>query len=156
MANNNVQDAKSKVQDTAHKTADQARDVASDAADKARGLASDVADKARGLAGDVSDAARSAAHAAGRTVENATSSAASGLESMGAQVREYGPAKGMLGGATESVASTLEKGGEYLKNEGLTGMADDLTEMIKKNPIPALLVGIGVGFMIARLTNSRS
>jgi uncharacterized membrane-anchored protein YhcB (DUF1043 family) len=35
-------------------------------------------------------------------------------------------------------------------------MASDVTEMIKRNPIPALLMGIGLGFMLARLTSSRS
>jgi ElaB/YqjD/DUF883 family membrane-anchored ribosome-binding protein len=30
-------------------------------------------------------------------------------------------------------------------------MAEDLTDLIKKNPIPAVLVGIGVGFLLAQL-----
>jgi ElaB/YqjD/DUF883 family membrane-anchored ribosome-binding protein len=30
-------------------------------------------------------------------------------------------------------------------------MADDVTEMIRRNPIPAVLVGIGVGFLLAQL-----
>jgi hypothetical protein len=60
----------------------------------------------------------------------------------------------MLGDATSTVAKTLEQGGKYLQKEGLTGMADDLSEIIRKNPIPAVLVGIGVGFMLAQLTRS--
>ena len=35
-------------------------------------------------------------------------------------------------------------------------MADDLTDLIRRNPIPALLVGVGVGFLLARATTSRS
>jgi F0F1-type ATP synthase assembly protein I len=31
----------------------------------------------------------------------------------------------------------------------LTGIADDLTGVIKRNPIPAVLVGIGIGYLIA-------
>ena len=33
-------------------------------------------------------------------------------------------------------------------------MADDLTTLIKNNPIPALLVGVGIGFLLARITRS--
>jgi hypothetical protein len=36
-------------------------------------------------------------------------------------------------------------------------MMDDMTSLIKRNPIPALLLGLGVGFLIGRLvTSSRS
>jgi ElaB/YqjD/DUF883 family membrane-anchored ribosome-binding protein len=35
-------------------------------------------------------------------------------------------------------------------------MADDVTEMIRKNPIPAVLVGIGIGFLLGQLTRSWS
>jgi len=31
-------------------------------------------------------------------------------------------------------------------------MADDVTNMIRRNPFPAVLVGVALGFMIARLT----
>jgi ElaB/YqjD/DUF883 family membrane-anchored ribosome-binding protein len=62
----------------------------------------------------------------------------------------------MLGDATATVAKTLEQGGRYLEKEGVTGMAEDLTDMIKKNPVPAVLVAIGVGFLLGQLTSSRS
>jgi len=35
-------------------------------------------------------------------------------------------------------------------------MVNDLTSLIKNNPVPAVLIGIGIGFMLARLTSSRS
>jgi hypothetical protein len=60
----------------------------------------------------------------------------------------------MLGEATTTVAKGLEQGGRYLQKEGVTGMADDLSDMIRRNPIPAVLVGIGIGFMLAQLTRS--
>src|SRR6185295_615756 len=47
------------------------------------------------------------------------------------------------------VANSLESTGRYLQEEGLKGIADDMTNMIRRNPIPALLVGVGVGFLIA-------
>jgi hypothetical protein len=35
-------------------------------------------------------------------------------------------------------------------------MAGDLTNLIKRNPIPSLLIGVGLGFLLARITSSRS
>jgi hypothetical protein len=33
-------------------------------------------------------------------------------------------------------------------------MAEDLTDLIKRNPIPAVLIGVGIGFLLAQLTRS--
>jgi len=145
MANNSVQDTKSKAQDAAGKTADAARDLGHEAAQKAREIGHDLA-----------DAGRSAASAATKAVDNAASRTGEGISSLGDSVREYGPRQGMMGQATETVAQSFEKTGQYLKDEGFTGMTNDLTEMVKRNPLPALLFGIGVGFILARLTSSRS
>jgi uncharacterized membrane-anchored protein YhcB (DUF1043 family) len=35
-------------------------------------------------------------------------------------------------------------------------MAEDFTGMIRRNPIPALLIGVAFGFLIARATSRRS
>jgi len=94
----------------------------------------------------------SATHAA----DTAASRAGEQVESLAGTVREYGPHGGMFGTATEGVARGLERGGQYLQEEGVTGLAGDLTDMIKRNPIPALLFGVGLGFVLARLTSSRS
>jgi hypothetical protein len=66
-------------------------------------------------------------------------------------LRERGPQDGMLGTASGAVADRLDTAGRYLQEEGLVGMAEDVTELIRRNPIPAMLVGIGLGFMLARL-----
>jgi ElaB/YqjD/DUF883 family membrane-anchored ribosome-binding protein len=132
MANPNVSDVKNKAQETGSKLAEQARDVA----------------------GNVADKAKSAAAAVGQQAEHLTERAGSGLRSLGETVRDHGPSSGYLGSAAEAVASGLESGGRYLEREGLSGMADDLTNLIRRNPIPAMFVGIGLGFLLARLTRS--
>jgi hypothetical protein len=60
----------------------------------------------------------------------------------------------MLGSATSGVADALESGGRYLEEQGLSGLADDFTGTIKRNPIPAMLVAVAVGFLLARATRS--
>jgi hypothetical protein len=76
------------------------------------------------------------------------------MESLGETVREKGPDKGILGTAKEKVAGALETSGKYLEEKNLTGMVDDLTDLVRKNPIPALLIGVGLGFLLARTLRS--
>jgi hypothetical protein len=61
----------------------------------------------------------------------------------------------MVGSATSTLASGLESGGQYLQQQGIKGVADDLTQLIRRNPIPALLLGVGLGFVVARATMRR-
>jgi hypothetical protein len=60
----------------------------------------------------------------------------------------------MLGTAASTVADTLEHTGRYIQDEGLAGMADDVTELIRRNPIPAMLIGVGIGFLLAKVMRS--
>jgi len=73
------------------------------------------------------------------------------MESLGGAIHEHEPKEGVLHNVGEAVAAKLEGSGRYLETHGLTGVADDLANEIRRNPIPALLVGVGVGFLIARM-----
>jgi hypothetical protein len=117
--------------------------AAGQATEEAQGMLSTAAQKTKDAASYVGDKAEQATHAVGE-----------GMESLGGSVRRMTPKEGMLHTASESVAGTLESSGRYLEEHGLKGIGDDVTALIRKNPIPALLVGIGVGFMLARLTRS--
>jgi len=140
----------------AHEASGKAQDAAGRAVEAGQAAVGAVVDKAKDAAGDAVKAGQHAAHAVGNAADAATGQVGQGVQSLAQSVRQHGPDGGMLGSATDTVASTLEQGGRYLQEEGLTGMADDLTTLIKRNPIPALLVGIGIGFLLARLTSSRS
>jgi type IV secretory pathway TrbL component len=91
---------------------------------------------------------------AGKRVEEATSALGERVQSMAGSLRDRGPHEGMLGTATGRVADSLDTAGRYLQDEGIAGMAEDVTEIIRRNPIPAVVVGIGFGFLLARLFRS--
>jgi len=131
-----------------------AQEAGTAVADKAKDLASNVADKARGAASSVAQTASDVASNVGQRAEDATSSVGGGIRSLAGTIREKGPHSGMMGSATESIADTLESGGRYLEEEGLSGMGKDLVELIRRNPIPALLVGVGLGFLLAKALRS--
>lgn len=157
-----------KAQDTANKTADQAKNAVSTGAEKAKDTAHSAIDKtreavntgmekAREMAGTAYDRTKDAAQAgwdkARDTAENSSSTVGGGMESLAGTVRDYAPG-GMLGSAASTVADSLEQGGRYLREEGFSGMADDLTKTIRRNPIPSVLVAAAFGFLLARATRS--
>jgi len=143
-------DLMDKGKDAASSAMDKARDVAGNAMDKAK----DMAGSAKDMAGTAVDKARDMASGMGREAEDATHAVGRGMESLAGTVRDRLPHEGVLGSAASSVAGGLESSGKYLEQEGLQGIADDVTNMIRRNPIPALVLGIGLGFLLAKLTTS--
>ena len=109
-----------------------------------------VAETAKEGASKAAEMVKDAGSFVGRKAEDATKSVGGGMESLGSTIREKGPHSGVLGSATSAVAGTLESGGRYLHEQGLSGMADDITSTIRKHPVPALLIAVGLGFLCAR------
>jgi len=134
-------------------TFDKAKDTAGQAMDKARDVAAQAVDKAKDAASSVGEMVGHAASNVGKKADDLTSSAGTGLKNFGDTIREHAP-QGMLGDAAKTVASTTKQVGRYLEEEGLSGMFDDVTSMIKRNPIPAVLVGVGLGVLLGRLLRS--
>jgi len=130
------------------------KDQAQEYGDRAKEQATSATEKAKEAAAQVGQAASNTASAIGHKAEDMTAAAGRGMQSLGEKVRAKGPESGVLGTATEKVAGGLESAGNYLEEKNLSGMAEDLTGMIRRNPIPALLIGIGLGFLLARTLRS--
>jgi len=114
---------------------------------------SGMKNKAQDVAASVTDKAKQAANTLSQKAEDATQAVGSGLRSMAGTLRDKGPQEGMMGNASSTLASSLESGAKYLQEEGLKGMADDMTNLIRRNPLPAMLVGVGLGYFLARATS---
>ena len=148
-----AKDTANKAGDAVRDTAEKAGEMGKDTATRAGELAKDVANRAGEFVKDTAsavvektgDAASYVAHKA----DDATSAAGSNIKSFAGTIREKGPHGGILGAAAAAVASTLESCGTEMEH-GLSGMADDLTNTIRKYPIPAVLLGVGLGFLVAR------
>lgn len=125
-----------------------------EARQETQNAAGDIAQRAKSAAGTVAEKAKEVASATREKADQAVASTGSGIESLGSKMREGGPQSGMLGRANTAVAGSLEQTGRYLEEQGLSGMAEDMTDMIRNHPIPAVLVGIGLGFLLARMTTS--
>jgi len=157
---NKAKDQASQAMDKGREAAGHAGEAASHAAQavgqQASGLASTVAHKAQDAASTVAHKAQDAASTVGHKAEDATASMGHGMQTLAGKVRDNTPHEGMLGSASDAVANAIEGAGKYVEDKNLTGMMDDVTGLIRRNPVPALLVGLGVGFLIGRALSSRS
>jgi hypothetical protein len=129
-----------------------AKTQASQVADYAKETAANVTERARDMASGAAERAREVASTLGHKADDATHAVGSGIQALGGTMREKLPHGGVVGAAASSLAGGLESGGHYLKEEGLSGIAEDVTNLIRRNPVPAMLVGVALGFMFARAT----
>jgi hypothetical protein len=131
--------------------------TATAAAERAKEAATYVGDKAKSAASSAMHSAEDAATYVGQKAGDATTAVGGSLKSLGSSLREHTPDESMVSGASCAVADSLESAGRYIEEEGLSGITEDVTNMIRRNPLPAQLIGVGVGFLLARaMTSSRS
>jgi ElaB/YqjD/DUF883 family membrane-anchored ribosome-binding protein len=137
--------------DAANTVGNRTQDFMHNVGQKAQEIAQTAGQKAQDFARTAEKKAEEFAHTAD---ENATNVVGGGLKTAAGKVREKLPHEGVLGQASEAVAGALERGGSYLEEKHLRGMADDFTEVIKKNPIPSVLIAVGLGYLLGRTLRS--
>jgi ElaB/YqjD/DUF883 family membrane-anchored ribosome-binding protein len=115
------------------KEAHDVKNKAQDLAHEGKDLVSAGVEKAKDLASAGVDKAKELGRAAMDRTEDAVSSVGSGIRTVG---------------------DTIERGGRYLEDRDLGGMASDLGSLIRRNPVPSILVGLCVGFLLARAFRS--
>lgn len=146
--------ASTKYREDLNEVVDKGKDMAKDMMDKGKDAARDVVEKGKEAASSAMQTAGDVAAAVGKKAQQATAAVGSGMQSLGETIHDSGPRGGIPGRVTDTVADALENTGKYLEEHGLSGIAEDVTNLVRRNPIPALLVGIGIGYLIARATRS--
>lgn len=144
--------AKNKAQEAANTFAQ----GATGAADNVKRAAGYVAEQANEAASNASKGIANAGSYLDQKAEDAACAIGGGLKAAGDAVRQNIPQEGRLGQASSAVAQRLTETGDYLEREGFEGIVKDVSSVIRKNPIPALLIGIGLGVLVARATASRT
>ena len=120
--------------------------------------ATDWANQAKSSAGEAamcaSEVASHAAAAVGATLgqkaDDLVAQAGAGVHALGDRIAKQLPQEGMLGNASQAVVNKVRQGGDYLQEQGLSGLSDDLSAAIRSNPLPAVLIALGVGWYIGR------
>jgi uncharacterized protein YjbJ (UPF0337 family) len=82
----------------------------------------------------------------------ATSAVGEQLGSLADVIRDKAPREGTAGRVATAVAEKLDTAGAYLQEKKVEHVAGDVTELIRRYPMPALLIGFGMGYLVARST----
>jgi hypothetical protein len=114
----------------------------------------EIKDKAQEAFGQAADKAKEIGSSVVKTADNAASTVGDNVKSFAGTIRENTPNEGMFGAASNALADGVESAGEYLSEQGVSGAAEDMTNLIRRNPIPAVLLALGVGYLLARATRS--
>jgi ElaB/YqjD/DUF883 family membrane-anchored ribosome-binding protein len=130
-------EAKGLAQETAAALTQKAGEVASNLGQRAQDAAGNLGQKAQDLASRASDRA-----------DDTLASAGQGMSRAAGAIRQNAPREGMLGTAAGAVADRLDAGGQYLQENSLSDMADDVSGLVRQHPLPALAIVFGVGFLL--------
>lgn len=126
----------------AERAADAARERILDAADDAAVSAGQAAGRARASADKISGQAND-------QLNQAMNVAGQQLHSAAQQVRSIAP-EGPVADLAGRTAEFLERGGSYLQSSDPGTALGDLEQLIRRRPLQALAVGLGIGFLIGR------
>ncbi len=104
--------------------------------------------------GSMADAAKGkvkeSAAAAATKMAQATSVVGEKIGSLADVIREKAPQEGTVRAAATAVANKLDAAGSYLQETDLRQVGGDLAHLIRRYPLPALLIGLGIGYLWGR------
>jgi len=72
------------------------------------------------------------------------------IGSLATVIREHAPHEGAVATAASTVANGLESASSYLREKKLDGLAHELTNVVRTYPLQSLLIGVGLGYLLAR------
>lgn len=72
------------------------------------------------------------------------------MGSLAAVIRENAPHEGAVGTAATAVADGLESASSYLREKKFEDLARDVTAVVRTYPVQSLLIGVGLGYLLAR------
>jgi hypothetical protein len=120
------------------------------AGDKAIDAAVCAGEMASHAASAVGEMASHAVRDVGKRVDDLTARAGVGIQELGNRLSKDTPHAGIIGSASQAVAEAVKDSGEYLEGAKLTGITADIAHVIRRNPIPAVLIAIGFGWFVGR------
>ena len=91
--------------------------------------------------------------AAADKIDQSRGVAADGLEGAAETLHQKAdqlPGGEKVSGMAHSAAEKMSATADYVRRNDLSAMLEDVEEMVKKNPGPALAIALGLGFLVAR------
>jgi hypothetical protein len=130
--------------------AEKAKEAGASLSEMTRLAAAAVGAIASHAASDVSVLAGETVRVFGKKADELAYNAGIGIQGLGDLLSKNSPEAGILRNASDAVAGVVKEGGKYLKDAKLTGLTEDVSHVIRRNPIQSVLIAAGVGWFIGR------
>jgi uncharacterized protein YjbJ (UPF0337 family) len=109
--------------------------------DKTSGAVAHMTAKAQELGATAANKANEAATVVGEKIG-----------SLANVIRENAPHEGAVATAATAVVDGLESTSSYLREKKFEHLAKDVTALVRTYPVQSLLIGVGLGYLLARRT----
>jgi len=109
--------------------------------DKTAGAVANITAKAQDLGATAANKANEAAIVVGEKIG-----------SLANVIRENAPHEGAAATAATAVVDGLESASSYLREKKFDHLAKDVTALVRTYPVQSLLIGVGLGYWLARRT----
>ena len=120
--------------------------------DKMSGSSSSGMPEANGAVAEMTAKAQELGMTAASMAGEAATAVGETMGSLASVIRDNAPHEGTIASAATTVAGGLESARSYLKEKGYENIVTDLTAVIRRYPVQSLLVGVGLGYVLARIT----
>jgi len=105
---------------------------------------------AQQAAGTAQQLASEALSSAGQRADDMAASLGGSMKTLAGDIRAHSPAQETLGQLASGVADVLEHTGRFLQEEGVSGLAGELNQAIRRYPLSAVFLAVGVGFLMSQ------
>jgi uncharacterized protein YjbJ (UPF0337 family) len=106
--------------------------------DKTEGAVASMSAKVQELGGTAARKANEAAPVIGEK-----------MKSLASVIREKAPREGAIGTTATKVAEGLESASYYLQEKKFDHLGEDFRGLVRRYPLQSLLIGLGLGFLVA-------
>src|SRR6266481_8447057 len=106
-------------------------------------------DKTGGAVASMSAKARELGSTAAKKANEAAPVIGEKMKSLASAIRDKAPREGKIGTTATKVAGGLESASSYLQEKKFDHLGEDFRGLVRRYPLQALLVGLGLGFLLA-------
>ena len=111
---------------------------------------SEYSEKAGDTVANLTSKAKELGATAATKATDAASAVGDKMESLAVAIRNNAPSEGRVATVATSIAGGLTTASTYLRDKKYNNLGKDVTGLVRTYPVQSLLVGVGLGYLLAR------
>ena len=110
----------------------------------------EFSEKASGAVASLTSKAEEVGANAAGNANDAAAAVGDKMASLAVAIRANAPSEGRVGTVASTIAGGLTSASSYLRDRKYGRLAKDVTGLVRAYPVQSLLIGVGVGYLLAR------